>query len=70
MTDLWPVKGKKVFKAGWFKWCCLFLVQGDTQKKGGTFERPNKNRRNPTKFYGNSTLLTVPLIHDYNSFGT
>ena len=36
-------------------------VQGDT-KKTGTFEKPNKTVKH---FYGESTLLTVPLTHDY-----
>jgi hypothetical protein len=38
----------------------LGFVQGDT-KKTGTFENPTKLKH----FYGESTLLTVPLIHDY-----
>ena len=44
-----------------------FLVQHQLQmfytvtKKTGTFENPTKLKH----FYGESTLLTVPLIHDY-----
>ena len=37
-----------------------FIVQGDT-KKTGTFENPTKLKH----LYGESTLLSVPLIHDY-----
>jgi hypothetical protein len=31
MTDPWPVKGKRIFKADWFKWRCLSLVFGRHQ---------------------------------------
>jgi len=40
--------------------CTLIIIQSDT-KKTGTFENPTKLKH----FYGESTLLTATLIHDY-----
>jgi hypothetical protein len=41
------------------------MIQGDTKK--GTFEKPKKIEEFETckTFYGDSKLLTVPLIHGY-----
>jgi hypothetical protein len=40
ITNPWPVKGKKIFKGGWSKWCGCRLYLADTSYES-RMEVPN-----------------------------